>query len=113
MIVLTLYSLKRAIRHRAVSAGVFGLPAACGFVRLLLPDSRLSLDLVWGCLVVSAAVACAAVLLQRAIDEATGLSDAIRNTPAVGVLAGCRFLCAVALVVPSAAVLVLTTALSR
>ncbi|MGC8861672.1 MAG: hypothetical protein ACP5R5_02735 [Armatimonadota bacterium] len=108
MIFLALASLRRVIRHRSVLLALFGLAAACGIFRVLLPHSLLSLALVWGCPILCGAVAWTVVSLQRALDDVCGLTDALRNTPAGRTsLAGSRFLAAAALSLAPTALMIL------
>ncbi len=107
MIALVLYSLRRVVRHRAVLAAILTLPLVCGLGRAALPGSAYTLAAAWACPFVTAVVAGAAVWFQGSVDDAIGLTDALKNTLAGrNSLAASRFVAAVLLLLPSIAVLV-------
>jgi hypothetical protein len=81
VIALAVHNLRRVTRHRAVLVGILALPIACGLARAAFPTSAYTLGAAWACPFVTGAVAWAAVWFQRAIDDATGLSDALRSSP--------------------------------
>ncbi len=78
---LAFQSLRRIVRRRVVAAVMIALPLTCGIARAAFPDSGYSLGFVWACPFVCAMAACAVVVFQRVVDDTTGLTDALRNSP--------------------------------
>lgn len=81
MIILAFHNLRRVTRHRALLVAMIALPLLCGVARALSPESRCSCGLVWVCPLGCALIAWGAISLQRAVDDTTGFSDAVSNSP--------------------------------
>ncbi len=92
---------------------MLALPLICGIARAAFPSSRYTLALVWACPFLCALIAGAAVWFQCAVDDATGLADALRNSPAgQRGLTASRLLAAVPLCLLPISILVITLALT-
>ena len=79
---LAVYDLKRLLRHRGLTMSLFALPVVVGVARIVFPRSSSTLACAWSCPLACAALTGVVFYVRGLLDRASGLSEALRCSPA-------------------------------
>ncbi len=78
---LTVFTLKRLLRHRAQLMVLLVVPVLIATLRSTFSYSPFFLGLAWSCPAICALLVWGVVHLHRSIDDASGFTNGLQTTP--------------------------------